>query len=268
MVKTDEGMKTDMYNEDDSDERTTVIPAVTHDVGETQEMPRISYSAPHDANDDDARYTYDASYGNGTDAYGDTYPRPVGNVSNTGAYSYDAIDHNAMDEHRRKASVVKGALVFAFVASIIIAGVLFIGGLIGHNGDVASDSDSTQTSESTPSPSPAPSPKEEMNADLDLTGIEGQYWSNAQKILESRNADMTDALILTDDGKEPIVPSNWTVKSIERLSDGKLEIHLNHTTDVGEQASNTLNDLADKAKGIWHGDKDAWPQVNGTTQLP
>lgn len=89
------------------------------------------------------------------------------------------------------------------------------------------------------------------NADLDLSGIEGQYWSNAKKILDSRNADTSNMLILTNNGKTPIMDSNWLVKSISKQSDGSLEVHLDQVTDYTGEAGKSLNDVGDSIGRAW-----------------
>lgn len=100
----------------------------------------------------------------------------------------------------------------------------------------------------------------EPNADLSLDGIQGQYWSNAKKILESRNADTSEMVVLTNNGKTPIMDSNWKVTSIEKQDNGQLTVHLEQITDytgdaadaakrAGDKLGQAWNDLVDKGQG-------------------
>lgn len=99
---------------------------------------------------------------------------------------------------------------------------------------------------------------------VELGDIPGQYWSNAKKILKSRGADLSNAVILTDDGSTPVVDANWVVTSAYYNDNGNLEIQLtrkdgssgNASGDQGgadSSSSNTLEDLSDKAQEL--GDK-------------
>lgn len=103
-----------------------------------------------------------------------------------------------------------------------------------------------------------------QSAAVDLSDIPGQYWSNAKKLLKSRGADLSNAVILTDDGSTPVVDANWVVTSAYYNDNGSLEIQLTHkgnssgnasseqgTTD--SSSSNTLEDLSNKAQEL--GDK-------------
>ena len=96
---------------------------------------------------------------------------------------------------------------------------------------------------------------------VDLSDIPGQYWSNAKKLLKSRGADLSNAVILTDDGSTPVVDGNWVVTSAYYNDNGSLEIQLTHkgnssgnasseqgTTD--SSSSNTLEDLSNKAQEL------------------
>ena len=103
-----------------------------------------------------------------------------------------------------------------------------------------------------------------QSSTVDLSDIPGQYWSNAKKLLKSRGADLSNAVILTDDGSTPIVDANWVVTSAYYNGDGNLEVQLTHkggssrnasgdqgTTD--SSSSNMLEDLSSKAQEL--GDK-------------
>lgn len=99
---------------------------------------------------------------------------------------------------------------------------------------------------------------------VDLSDIPGQYWSNAKKLLKSRGADLSNAVILTDDGSTPVVDANWVVTSAYYNDNGNLEVQLtrkdgssgNASGDQGttdSSSSNTLEDLSNKAQEL--GDK-------------
>lgn len=99
---------------------------------------------------------------------------------------------------------------------------------------------------------------------VELGDIPGQYWSNAKKLLKSRGADLSNAVILTDDGSTPVVDANWVVTSAYYNADGNLEVQLtrkdgssgNASGDQGatdSSSSNTLEDLGNKAQEL--GDK-------------
>lgn len=97
-----------------------------------------------------------------------------------------------------------------------------------------------------------------------LSDIPGQYWSNAKKLLKSRGADLSSAVILTDDGSTPVVDANWVVTSAYYNGDGNLEVQLTRKDGSSGNASggqggtdssssNALQDLTDKAQEL--GDK-------------
>ena len=103
-----------------------------------------------------------------------------------------------------------------------------------------------------------------QSAAVDLSDIPGQYWSNAKKLLKSRGADLSNAVILTDDGSTPVVDANWVVTSAYYNDNGNLEVQLtrkdgssgNVSGDQGatdSSSSNTLEDLSNKAQEL--GDK-------------
>ncbi len=102
-----------------------------------------------------------------------------------------------------------------------------------------------------------------QSAAVDLSDIPGQYWSNAKKLLKSRGADLSNAVVLTDDGSTPVVDANWVVTSAYYNDNGNLEIQLTHKNSSGNSSggqsgtdsssSNTLEDLSNKAQEL--GDK-------------
>ena len=96
---------------------------------------------------------------------------------------------------------------------------------------------------------------------VDLSDIPGQYWSNAKKLLKSRGADLSNAVILTDDGSTPVVDANWVVTSAYYNDNGSLEIQLTHRDNSSGNASseqgatdssssNALEDLSNKAQEL------------------
>lgn len=107
-------------------------------------------------------------------------------------------------------------------------------------------------SQQTTAPVAAPKP----NSDLSLSGLKGEYWSNAKKILSSRDADLNGMVVLTDDGKEPIADANWTVEEISKSADGHLEVRLAHEQDLAKQAAGVAGQVGSYAKDAWDNLKD------------
>ena len=103
-----------------------------------------------------------------------------------------------------------------------------------------------------------------QSGQVDLSDIPGQYWSNAKKLLKSRGADLSNAVVLTDDGSTPVVDANWVVTSAYYNGDGNLEVQLTRKdgssgnvsgdqSGTDSSSSNALEDLTDKAQEL--GDK-------------
>lgn len=107
---------------------------------------------------------------------------------------------------------------------------------------------------------------------VELGDIPGQYWSNAKKLLKSRGADLSNAVILTDDGSTPVIDSNWVVTNAYYNDSGNLEVQLTHKNSYGNSSggqsgtdsssSNMLEDLSNKAQEL--GDKAQ--ELGDTTQ--
>ena len=107
---------------------------------------------------------------------------------------------------------------------------------------------------------------------VELSDIPGQYLSNAKKLLKSRGADLSNAVVLTDDGSTPVVDANWVVTSAYYNDNGNLEIQLTHKNSSGNSSdgqsgtdsssSNMLEDLSNKAQEL--GDKAQ--ELGDTTQ--
>ena len=150
----------------------------------------------------------------------------------------------------RSSGVIKKILIVLaifFALSVVFA---IVSGMLNKRG--ASTDTQAEQAEAT------------QSAAVDLSDIPGQYWSNAKKLLKSRGADLSNAVILTDDGSTPVVDANWVVTSAYYNDNGSLEIQLTHkgnssgnasseqgTTD--SSSSNTLEDLSNKAQEL--GDK-------------
>lgn len=149
----------------------------------------------------------------------------------------------------RSSSVIKKILIVLaifFALSIVFA---IVSGMLNKRG--ATTDATTEQAETT------------QSAAVDLSDIPGQYWSNAKKLLKSRGADLSNAVILTDDGSTPVVDANWVVTSAYYNDNGNLEIQLTHKSSSGNSSdgqsgtdnssSNTLEDLSNKAQEL--GDK-------------
>ena len=150
----------------------------------------------------------------------------------------------------RSSSVIKKILIVLaifFALSVVFA---IVSGMLNKRG-ATTDTTAEQT-ETT------------QSGTVDLSDIPGQYWSNAKKLLKSRGADLSNAVILTDDGSTTVVDANWVVTSAYYNDNGNLEVQLTRkdgssgntfgdqgTTD--SSSSNTLEDLSNKAQEL--GDK-------------
>lgn len=149
----------------------------------------------------------------------------------------------------RPSSVIKKILIVLaifFALSVVFA---IVSGMLNKRG--ATTDATTEQAETT------------QSAAVDLSDIPGQYWSNAKKLLKSRGADLSNAVILTDDGSTPVIDSNWVVTNAYYNDNGNLEIQLAHKNSYGNSSggqsgtdsssSNTLEDLSNKAQEL--GDK-------------
>ena len=150
----------------------------------------------------------------------------------------------------RSSSVIKKILIVLaifFTLSVVFA---IVSGMLNKRG-ATTDTTAEQTEAA-------------QSSTVDLSDIPGQYWSNAKKLLKSRGADLSNAVILTDDGSTPIVDANWVVTSAYYNGDGNLEVQLTHkggssrnaSGDQGatdSSSSNMLEDLSSKAQEL--GDK-------------
>ena len=150
----------------------------------------------------------------------------------------------------RSSSVIKKILIVLaifFALSIVFA---IVSGMLNKRGSSTADTTAEQTESAS-------------SSTVDLSDIPGQYWSNAKKLLKSRGADLSNAVILTDDGSTPVVDANWIVTSAYYNDSGNLEIQLTHKNSSGNSSdgqsgtdgssSNTLEDLSNKAQEL--GDK-------------
>lgn len=150
----------------------------------------------------------------------------------------------------RSSSVIKKILIVLaifFALSVVFA---IVSGMLNKRGSSTADATAEQTESAS-------------SSTVDLSDIPGQYWSNAKKILKSRGADLSNAVVLTDDGSTPVVDANWVVTSAYYNDNGNLEIQLTHKNSSGNSSdgqsgtdsssSNTLEDLSNKAQEL--GDK-------------
>ena len=150
----------------------------------------------------------------------------------------------------RSSSVIKKILIVLaifFALSIVFA---IVSGMLNKRGSSTADTTAEQTESAS-------------SSTVDLSDIPGQYWSNAKKLLKSRGADLSNAVVLTDDGSTPVVDANWVVTSAYYNDNGNLEIQLTHKNSSGNSSdgqsgtdsssSNMLEDLSNKAQEL--GDK-------------
>lgn len=278
-------------------DKTTVMggygsPRTGNGADETRVVPNPGYAVP-DATQVSADPTRVVNYGNAAqDPYGASSQSPCGNAV---ADPYDDLLQNPIpqpqqttymprtaqaqprygsrDPHARQpyreypksipqygedeeeapsrsSSVIKKILIVLaifFALSVVFA---IVSGMLNKRG-AATDTTAEQT-ETT------------QSGAVDLSDIPGQYWSNAKKLLKSRGADLSNAVILTDDGSTPVVDANWVVTSAYYNDNGNLEVQLtrkdslsgNASGDQGttdSSSSNTLEDLSNKAQEL--GDK-------------
>ncbi len=150
----------------------------------------------------------------------------------------------------RSSSVIKKILIVLaifFALSVVFA---IVSGMLNKRG-ATTDTTAEQTETA-------------QSGTVDLSDIPGQYWSNAKKLLKSRGADLSNAVILTDDGSTPVVDANWVVTSAYYNDNSNLEIQLTRKDSSSSNASggqgatdssssNTLEDLSNKAQEL--GDK-------------
>lgn len=158
----------------------------------------------------------------------------------------------------RSSSVIKKILIVLaifFALSVVFA---IVTGMLNKRGATTST-----TAEQT---------EVDQTGAVELGDIPGQYWSNAKKLLKSRGADLSNAVVLTDDGSTPVVDANWVVTNAHYNDNGNLEIQLTHKNSSGNSSdgqsgtdsssSNMLEDLSNKAQEL--GDKAQ--ELGDTTQ--
>lgn len=150
----------------------------------------------------------------------------------------------------RSSSVIKKILIVLaifFALSVVFA---IVSGMLNKRGSSTADTTAEQTESAS-------------SSTVDLSDIPGQYWSNAKKLLKSRGANLSNAVVLTDDGSTPVIDAHWVVTSAYYNDSGNLEIQLTHKNSSGNSSdgqsgtdnssSNTLEDLSNKAQEL--GDK-------------
>ena len=195
---------------------------------QTTYMPRTAQAQPrYDSRDSRARQPYRE------------YPKSI-----------PQYGEDEGEKPSRSSSVIKKILIVLaifFASSVVFA---IVSGMLNKRGSTT-DTTAEQTEVT-------------QSGAVDLSDIPGQYWSNAKKLLKSRGADLSNAVILTDDGSTPVVDANWVVTSAYYNDNGDLEVQLtrkdgssgNASGDQGttdSSSSNTLEDLSNKAQEL--GDK-------------
>lgn len=262
-------------------DKTTVMggygsPRTGNGADETRVVPNPGYAAP-DTTQVSADPTRVVNYGNAVqDPHGASSQNPYGNAAadpyddllqnpipqpqqttympRTAQPRYESRDRYAREPYReypksipqygedeekkpsRSSSVIKKILIVLaifFALSVVFA---IVSGMLNKRG-ATTDTTAEQT-ETT------------QSGTVDLSDIPGQYWSNAKKLLKSRGADLSNAVILTDDGSTPVVDANWVVTSAYYNDNGNLEIQL---ARKDSSSSNTLENLSNKAQEL--GDK-------------
>lgn len=276
-------------------DKTTVMggygsPRTGNGADETRVVPNPGYAAP-DTTQASADPTRVVNYGNAAQGpYGASSQSPYGNAAadpyddllqnpipqpqqttympRTAQPRYESRDRYAREPYReypksipqygedekktpsRSSSVIKKILIVLaifFALSVVFA---IVSGMLNKRGSSTADTTAEQTESAS-------------SSTVDLSDIPGQYWSNAKKLLKSRGADLSNAVVLTDDGSTPVIDANWVVTSAYYNDSGNLEIQLTHKNSSGNSSdgqsgtdsssSNTLEDLSNKAQEL--GDK-------------
>lgn len=93
--------------------------------------------------------------------------------------------------------------------------------------DTSNQTDASDTSASNP---------------FDVSTLAGEKWANAKKILASNDINLDDVIVLTDDGKQVIVDSNWSVEDAFRRGKS-ITVKLKHDTDNVKDAGDALGNL-------------------------
>lgn len=284
-------------------DKTTVMggygsPRTGNGADETRVVPNPGYAAP-DTTQVSADPTRVVNYGNAAqDPHGVSSQNPYGNAAvdpyddllqnpipqpqqttympRTAQPRYESHDRYASEPYReypksipqygedeekkpsRSSSVIKKILIVLaifFALSVVFA---IVSGMLNKRGATTST-----TAEQT---------EVAQAGAVELGDIPGQYWSNAKKLLKSRGADLSNAVVLTDDGSTPVVDANWVVTSAYYNDNGNLEIQLTHKNSSGNSSdgqsgtdsssSNMLEDLSNKAQEL--GDKAQ--ELGDTTQ--
>jgi hypothetical protein len=137
--------------------------------------------------------------------------------------------------------VWKRSLISAAVALVLTVAVVGCSGLRDGAGNASSarePASSSFTRKQTDAPADHWS---------DITGTVGEKWSNAQKIMQAAGVDTSQLVVLTEDGRTVIMPSNWTVESFSK-KDGSVFVHLRRTTTLND-AGDAAGSAASKAAG-------------------
>lgn len=82
------------------------------------------------------------------------------------------------------------------------------------------------------------------SSNFDVSTLAGEKWSNAKKILTSNDIDLDDVIVLTNDGKQVVVDSNWSVEDAYRRGKS-ITVELKHDTDAVKDAGDGFGRLLD-----------------------
>ena len=123
----------------------------------------------------------------------------------------------------RSAGVIKKILIVLAIFFALSVAFAIVSGMLNKRG-ASTDTQAEQAAAT-------------QSSVVDLSDIPGQYWSNAKKLLKSRGADLSNAVILTDDGSTPVVDANWVVTSAYYNGDGNLEVQLTRKDGSSGNAS-------------------------------
>ena len=154
-----------------------------------------------------------------------------------------------MKKPSRSSSVIKKILIVLaifFALSVVFA---IVSGMLNKRG-ATTDTTAEQTETA-------------QSSTVDLSDIPGQYWSNAKKLLKSRGADLSNAVILTDDGNLEVQLTHKGGSSrnasgdqgaTDSSSSNMLEDLSSKAQELGDKAQNlgdTAQNLGDMATNAW-----------------
>ena len=131
-----------------------------------------------------------------------------------------------------------------FALSVVFA---IVSGMLNKRGSSTADTAAEQTESAS-------------SSTVDLRRYPGAVLVQRQETSQSRGANLSNAVVLTDDGSTPVIDANWVVTSAYYNDSGNLEIQLTHKNSSGNSpdgqsgtdssSSNTLEDLSNKAQEL------------------